>query len=137
VQLLHEAPSPALRASSSLAHAYQPLARELFCAAFACCWKELGGTYRVDLVRALKTAFVADISPETLQALLNLSIFMEYDPVSVLPIEIPVLAELALKCRAYAKALHYTERQYNIERTPACVESLISINGKLDLPGMY
>ena len=135
IQLLREAPSPALRASSSLAHAYQPLARELFSAAFACCWKELGGSYRTDLVGALKTAFVADISPEILQALLNLAEFMEFDPAYVLPIEIPVLAELALKCRAYAKALHYAERQYHMERTSACVESLISINGKLDLRG--
>jgi Domain of unknown function (DUF3385) len=135
IQLLREAPSPALRATSSLAHAYQPLARELFSAAFACCWKELSGPYRVDLVCALKTAFVADISPEILQALLNLAEFMEHDPSNGLPIEIPVLAELALKCRAYAKALHYTERQYNLDRTASCVESLISINGKLDLPG--
>ena len=135
IQLLREAPSPALRASSSLAHAYQPLARELFSAAFACCWKELSGSYRADLVGALKTAFVADISPEILQALLNLAEFMEYDTANILPIEIPVLAELALKCRAYAKALHYAERQYHLERTSACVESLISINGKLDLPG--
>jgi serine/threonine-protein kinase mTOR len=135
IQLLREAPSPSLRASSSLAHAYQPLARELFSAAFACCWKELSAPYRADLVRALKTAFVADVSPEILQALLNLAEFMEHDPSHGLPIEIPILAELALKCRAYAKALHYTEGQYNIERTSACVESLISINGKLDLPG--
>ena len=135
IQLLREAPSPALRASSSLAHAYQPLARELFSAAFACCWKELSASYRADLVGALKTAFVADISPEILQALLNLAEFMEFDPAYILPIEIPVLADLALKCRAYAKALQYAERQYHLERTSACVESLISINGKLDLPG--
>jgi FKBP12-rapamycin complex-associated protein len=135
IQLLREAPSPSLRACSSLAHAYQPLSRELFSASFACCWKELSSSYRADLVEALKAAFVADISPEILQALLNLAEFMEFDPANVLPIEIPVLAELALKCRAYAKALHYAERQYHLERTSACVESLISINGKLDLPG--
>jgi hypothetical protein len=135
IQLLREAPSPALRATASLAHAYQPLARELFSAAFACCWKELSEPYRVNLVQALKTAFVADVSPEILQALLNLAEFMEHDPSGGLPIEIPVLADLALKCRAYAKALHYTEREYNTARTTACVESLISINGKLDLPG--
>lgn len=135
IQLLREAPSPALRASASLAHAYQPLVRELFCAAFACCWKELTEPYRVNLVHALKTAFVADVSPEILQALLNLAEFMEHDPSGGLPIEIPILADLALKCRAYAKALHYTEREYNMDSTTACVELLISINGKLDLPG--
>jgi FKBP12-rapamycin complex-associated protein len=136
IQLLREAPSSALRATASLAHAYQPLARELFSAAFACCWKELSEPYRINLVHALKIAFVADVSPEILQALLNLAEFMEHDPSGGLPIEIPILAELALKCRAYAKALHYKEREYSLlGGSNSCVESLISINGKLDLPG--
>jgi FKBP12-rapamycin complex-associated protein len=72
IELLREAASPALRATASLAHAYQPLARELFSAAFVCCWEELDGQYRDNLVHALKTAFVADVSPEILQTLLNL-----------------------------------------------------------------
>lgn len=137
IQLLREAPSPSLHACASLAHAYQPLARELFCAAFACCWKELSEPYRANLVYALKTAFVSDVSPEILQMLLNLAEFMEQDPSGGLPIEISVLADLALKCRAYAKALHYTEREYNLGGSTACVESLISINGRLDFPGKF
>lgn len=135
IQLLREAPSPALRASASLAHGYQPLARELFSAAFACCWKELSERYRVNLVHALETAFVADVSPEILQALLNLAEFMEHDPGGGLPIHISILADLALKCRAYAKALHYKEREYSSGGSNSCVESLISINRKLDLQG--
>jgi FKBP12-rapamycin complex-associated protein len=39
-----------------------------------------------------------------------------------LPIDISVLAQLALKCRAYAKALHYKEQEHN---------------KKLDLPVSY
>lgn len=136
IQLLREAPSPALRSSASLAHAYQPLARELFSAAFVCCWKELSEPYRVNLVHALETAFVADVSPEILQTLLNLCEFMEHDPNGGLPIDIPILAELALKCRAYAKALHYKEREHNMGSSSSnCVEALISINRKLDLQG--
>jgi hypothetical protein len=135
IQLLREAPSPALRASAGLAHAYQPLSRELFSAGFVCCWKELSEPYRINLVHALESAFVADISPEILQALLNLAEFMEHDPSGGLPIDIPTLADLALKCRAYAKALHYKEREYNVGRSSSCVEALISINRKLDLQG--
>lgn len=60
---------------------------------------------------------------------------MEHDPSGGLPIEIPILADIALKCRAYAKALHYKEREYAMGISHSCVESLISINGKLDLPG--
>jgi hypothetical protein len=137
IQLLREAPSPALRASASLAHAYQPLSRELFSAAFVSCWKELSQPYRTNLVHALEAAFVADISPEILQALLNLAEFMEHDPSGGLPIDIPILANLALKCRAYAKALHYKEREHNMNDSSSCVEALISINRKLDLQGTY
>mmetsp|Transcript_48383 Transcript_48383/g.54822 ORF Transcript_48383/g.54822 Transcript_48383/m.54822 type:complete len:3288 (-) Transcript_48383:257-10120(-) len=133
IQLLREAPSPALRASASLAHAYQPLSRELFSAAFVCCWKELSEPYRINLVHALEAAFVADISPEILQALLNLAEFMEHDPSGGLPIDISILANLALKCRAYAKALHYKEQEHNMNGGSSCVEALISINRKLDL----
>jgi len=133
IQLLREAPSPSLRASASLAHAYQPLSRELFSAAFVCCWKELSNVYRVNLVHALETAFVADVSPEILQALLNLAEFMEHDPDGGLPIDIPILADLALRCRSYAKALHYKEREHYMGGSNSCVEALISINRKLDL----
>jgi FKBP12-rapamycin complex-associated protein len=137
IQLLREAPAPALRSAAGLAQAYQPLARELFSAAFACCWNELSEPYRANLVHALKKAFVADVSPEILQALLNLAEFMEHDPSGGLPIEIPILADLALKCRAYGKALHYKEREYSLGGGNSCVESLISINRKLDLQGEY
>jgi FKBP12-rapamycin complex-associated protein len=51
-----------------------------------------------------------------------------------LPIDISVLAQLALKCRAYAKALHYKEQEYKLKNSGSCVEALISINKKLDLP---
>jgi FKBP12-rapamycin complex-associated protein len=137
IQLLREAPSPALRASASLAHAYQPLSRELFSASFVCCWHELSQPYRINLIHALEAAFIADISPEILQALLNLAEFMEHDPSGGLPIDIPILADLALKCRAYAKALHYKEREHNMGGPNSCVEALISINRKLDLQGTF
>jgi len=135
VQLLREAPNPALRASAGLAHAYPPLARELFSAAFLCCWLELNEQYQQNLIQSMEIAFVSDVSPETLQTLLNLAEFMERDGVDGgLPIKIPVLAQLALKCRAYAKALHYKEREHKGGSSGSCVEELISINKKLDLP---
>ena len=63
---------------------------------------------------------------------------MEHDGFACsLPIHIPNLADLALKCRAYAKALHYKEQKYingGAGQSGACVASLISINKKLDLP---
>jgi FKBP12-rapamycin complex-associated protein len=136
VQLLREAPSPALRACAELAQAYPPLARELFSAAFVCCWCELNDQFRSNLVFSLEVVFSADASLEILQLLLNLAEFMEHDFVSKvpgLPIDKSILAELALKCRAYARALHYKEREYISGRGGSCVEQLIDINKKLDL----
>jgi FKBP12-rapamycin complex-associated protein len=54
-----------------------------------------------------------------------------------LPIDISALAQLALKCRAYAKALHYKEQEHKLKNSVSCIEALISINKKLDLPVSY
>jgi FKBP12-rapamycin complex-associated protein len=139
IQLLQEAPSPALRACAELAASYPPLARELFSSAFVCCWVELNEQSRASLVHSLQHVFASDASLEILQLLLNLCEFMEHD-VDIkgakggLPIKINVLADLAIKCRAYSKALHYKEVEYIRERSGSCVEYLIDINKKLDLP---
>ena len=95
-----------------LAQTYQPLARELFSAAFVCCWGELTNQFRSNLVFSLEVVFAANnASLEILQLLLNLAEFMEHDFASKasttgLSIDKSVLAELALRCRAYARALH-------------------------------
>ena len=73
-ELLRESPQPSLRACSALAHAYPPLARELFHAAFVSCWFELSRPYQDSLVRSLEAAFRSKtIPPEILQMLLNLA----------------------------------------------------------------
>ena len=133
VELLRESPSPALRSCSALAQVYHPLARELFNAAFVSCWTELYEQYQDYLVRALETAFQSDsIPPEILQTLLNLAEFMEHD-VEALPIDIRQLGELAEKCHAYAKALHYKELEFHTSPS-TCIEALISINNQLGQP---
>jgi len=129
-----------LSSSTELAQAYQPLARELFSAGFVCCWGELTDQYRANLKYSLEVVFSADASLEILQLLLNLAEFMEHNfnskksKIPGLNIDISILAELALKCRAYARALHYKEREYIMGRGGSCVEQLIDINKKLDLP---
>jgi tetratricopeptide (TPR) repeat protein len=95
------------------------------------CWQELSDQYQESLVRSLQKAFRSTTIPsEILQALLNLAEFMEHD-VEALPISLSILAELAQKGHAYAKALHYRELEF--QTNPAgCFESLININKKLD-----
>lgn len=130
IELLRESPSAALRSCCALAQAYNPLARALFNPAFVSCWNELYEQYQDYLVRALETAFQSDTIPaEILQTLLNLAEFMEHD-VEALPIDIRELGELAQKCHAYAKALHYKELEFHTSPS-TCIEALISINNQL------
>jgi FKBP12-rapamycin complex-associated protein len=131
VELLRESPQQALRACTSLASIYNPIARTLFNSAFVSCWTELYDQYQEELVHSIETALTsADIPPEILQMLLNLAEFMEHDD-KALPIDVRVLGMYAAKCHAFAKALHYKELEFNSEQNPSAVEALISINNQL------
>jgi FKBP12-rapamycin complex-associated protein len=134
VELLRESPSSALRACASLAQIYQPLAWELFNAAFVSCWKELAAEgLQESLVSSIETALDADsLSPEIIQTLLNLAEFMEHDD-KPLPIDIRKLGALAEKCHTYAKALHYREMEFH-SYPATTIEALISINNQLQQP---
>ncbi|OQR87010.1 Phosphatidylinositol kinase (PIK-L2) [Achlya hypogyna] len=132
VELLRESPSLALRACKELASVYQPLARELFNAAFVSLWPNLNTHTQDNLIRALETVLQAPNLPsEILQTLLNLAEFMEHDD-QRLPIDITLLGALAEKCHSFAKALHYKEQEFNATPTAAGIEALISINNKLN-----
>lgn len=131
--LLAESPSLALRSCAAASKAHTPLARELFNAAFISCWSELTYELQMDLTGALEIALSSStIPPEILQILLDLAEFMEHNE-KPLPIDIKVLASLAMKCRAYAKALYYKETEYRRGVTTALVEDIISINYQLQL----
>ncbi|KAJ5094952.1 Serine/threonine-protein kinase tor2 [Penicillium argentinense] len=131
VELLKESPSPALRACASLAGIYQPLARDLFNAAFVSCWTELFDQYQEELVRSIEKALTSpNISPEILQILLNLAEFMEHDD-KALPIDIRILGKYAAKGHAFAKALHYKELEFEQDQNSGAVEALITINNQL------
>jgi hypothetical protein len=131
MEMLRESSSPCLRSCWAMVQSYPPLGRELFQAAFVSCWQDLSDENQESLVKALQFAFSSQsIPPEILQQLLNLAEYMEHDFVS-LPIAPSILAELAQKSHAYAKALHYRELEF--QNSPAtCFESLININKKLD-----
>ncbi|KKZ57818.1 FKBP12-rapamycin complex-associated protein [[Emmonsia] crescens] len=131
VELLKESPSHALRACASLAGIYQPLAKDLFNAAFVSCWTELYGQYQEELVRSIDMALTSqNIPPEILQILLNLAEFMEHDD-KALHIDIRTLGKYAGKCHAFAKALHYKELEFEQDQNSGAVEALISINNQL------
>jgi len=87
-----------------------------------------------ELVRAIQTALASPtLPPEITQTLLNLAEFMEHDD-KVLPIPIATLGGYALKCRAYAKALHYKELEVLSDPSVQTIEELIRINNSLQQP---
>uniref|UniRef100_A0A0D9WE66 Serine/threonine-protein kinase TOR n=1 Tax=Leersia perrieri TaxID=77586 RepID=A0A0D9WE66_9ORYZ len=138
IALLKESPSPALRTCARLAQLQPSVGRELFAAGFASCWAQMNETSQEQLVRSLKTAFSSqNIPPEILATLLNLAEFMEHDE-KPLPIDTRLLGALAEKCRAFAKALHYKEMEFEAvcskkmgANPVTVVESLIHINNQL------
>lgn len=139
LELLKESPSPALRTVCSLANDYNPLARELFNAAFVSCWLELSPELQNDLVKNVEIAFSTSEVVEITQTVLNLREFMEHcerpnDSQCSLPLNLKVLSECAVTCRAYAKALHFNEEEFHKGPTNQILESLISINNKLQQP---
>ena len=69
--------------------------------------------------------------PEITQTILNLAEFMEHCDKGPLPLDPPLLGERAMHCRAYAKALHYKEEEFHEGPNAQVIESLISINNKL------
>jgi len=56
---------------------------------------------------------------------------MEHCDRGPLPLSPLLLGEQAIKCRAYAKALHYKEDEFKREPSVPVVEALMSINNKL------
>ncbi|KAL4036592.1 hypothetical protein IC575_000150 [Cucumis melo] len=138
IELLKESPSPALRTCARLAQLQPFVGRELFAAGFVSCWAQLNETSQKQLVRSLEMAFSSpNIPPEILATLLNLAEFMEHDE-KPLPIDIRLLGALAEKCRAFAKALHYKEMEFEGARSKkmdanpvSVVEALIHINNQL------
>ncbi|XP_072960137.1 serine/threonine-protein kinase TOR [Typha angustifolia] len=138
IELLKESPSPALRTCARLAQLQPSVGRELFAAGFASCWAQMNETSQEQLVKNLKTAFSSqNIPPEILATLLNLAEFMEHDE-KHLPIDTRLLGALAEKCRAFAKALHYKEIEFEAALSKkmganpvTVVESLIHINNQL------
>eukprot|EP00516_Mucochytrium_quahogii_P002479 CAMPEP_0203765470 /NCGR_PEP_ID=MMETSP0098-20131031/18430_1 /ASSEMBLY_ACC=CAM_ASM_000208 /TAXON_ID=96639 /ORGANISM=" , Strain NY0313808BC1" /LENGTH=3391 /DNA_ID=CAMNT_0050661727 /DNA_START=232 /DNA_END=10404 /DNA_ORIENTATION=- len=129
--LLRESPQPSLQSCFSVAQVCEPLARELFNVAFLSCWVALDRIPRDYLMTQLEHALKAPKIPnDLLQVLLNLAEFMEHAN-NFLPIDIRILSDVALKCRANAKALRYKEMEFRTV-PDECIESLITINNNLE-----
>ncbi|KRT85885.1 HEAT domain-containing protein [Oryctes borbonicus] len=131
IELLKQSPIPALRSCLSLAQTYSQFPRDLFNATFVSCWTELSEPMQKELIESLRQALMVPEIPEITQTILNLAEFMEHCDKGPLPLEPQLLGERAIYCRAYAKALHYKEAEFQQNASSHVVEALISINNKL------
>lgn len=131
--LIKCSPSMVIRTCHNLAVVYVPLQKELFNIAFLSCWDELLLDAQDEVVQSIKKIMIKSSVPlEILNMILNLVEFMELQE-RALPIEPAQIGQLALKCNAYAKALHFIEIQF--QRVPSsCIEQLISIYNQLSQP---
>ena len=138
LEMLRETPAPALRCCSALAERSLSLSLSLFDAAFFSCWDELlsrgdaGAAARQSLVESVGKAMDShQMPPQLLQRLLNLNEFLERNG-RPLGISWKRLGGLAHRCRAYAKALHYLEAEFD-ERgvSSQTIEALLQINAQL------
>mmetsp|Transcript_26418 Transcript_26418/g.39200 ORF Transcript_26418/g.39200 Transcript_26418/m.39200 type:complete len:2632 (+) Transcript_26418:19-7914(+) len=142
IELIRQSPSPILRPCAILGKVYQPLAHELFNAAFVSVWDELfshdsNETYSdIPLISGLETALQSPQIPSNIrQALLNLAEFMDMQD-KPLPLDIQVLAKQAAAANMFAKCLHYREIEFNSVNTlpsSECIEALISVNTQLGM----
>lgn len=162
VELLRNSPCPCIQPCAAIAEVYEPLAYELFNAAFISVWnaiyfdeddKDLA-LEDIPIINAFENALKSPTLPNWIQTLiLNLSEFMETQG-APLPIDINLLGKVAEKSHAYAKCLHYKEISFQgmrrlqhitppTSKTPItpqrrgledCVEALISVNNHLSLP---
>ncbi|XP_025831250.1 serine/threonine-protein kinase Tor [Agrilus planipennis] len=131
IELLKQSPIPALRACLSLAQSYPQLPKDLFNVAFVSCWTELNEGMQKQLISSLQKALMLPDLPEITQTILNLAEFMEHCDKGPLPLDPHLLGDRAMYCRAYAKALHYIEEEFQREASSQVVESLIMVNNKL------
>ena len=123
VELLRHSPCPYVQPCAAIAEVYEPLAVDLFNAAFISVWNGLYTDERdngvrdlaledIPLVSALEAALKSPALPgPILTSILNLAEFMEMQGVP-LPVDITLLGAAAQKMHAFAKALHYKEMAY-------------------------
>ncbi|CAB3378482.1 Hypothetical predicted protein [Cloeon dipterum] len=131
IEFLKESPSPVMKSCWVLAQTYSQLPRDLFNAAFVSCWTQLTPSQQAELIQSLQQALLVPDLPEVTQTILNLAEFMDHCDKGPLPIDTQILGERAMHCRAYAKALHHKEEAFHKEPNSQVIESLISINNKL------
>lgn len=131
VDLIKESPALALRSLFPIATALNSVARELFNPAFLTCWNEISPEQQKNVIDILQIVLKEQEIPEVTGTLLNLAEYLEHIDQGPLMFDVGILGERAMKCRAYAKALHYKEKEFTNGANTEVLGALITINNKL------
>lgn len=144
IELIRQSPSPIIHPCAILAKVYQPLATELFNAAFVSVWTEnfasnsslIEFSDDFPLISSLETALNSPQIPDKIRtAILNLTEFLEMQG-KQLPIDLLLLANQSQAANHFAKCLRYREIEFAskiITPSEECIEALITVNRQLDL----
>lgn len=110
--IVNETPVSTLRSCSLIP--YETTPPDLFNACFVSIWDKLVQREQDEIIRYLELALKNSDVPEIIKIILNLAEFIERCDIGYfLPLDYRLLAEKAFQAKAYAKALHYVEEQFN------------------------
>ncbi len=110
--IVNETPVSTLRSCSLIP--YESTPPDLFNACFVSIWTKLDEREQNEIIRYLQLALKNSDVPEIIKIILNLAEFIERCDIGFfLPLDYRLLAEKAFQAKAYAKALHYVEEQFN------------------------
>ncbi|KAK4336720.1 hypothetical protein RND71_043564 [Anisodus tanguticus] len=129
IDLLNDTPSTALKAFLTISRSYDQLPKDVFNAAFYSCWTESKES-QAKIINDLEQILMSDTVPEVITVILNLVEFMHHTSCDF-PVNLNLLSEVAIKYRAYAKALRFKENEFLLKPSYKALESLIMINNKL------
>lgn len=132
--LFGQSPSYAIYYCYNVLDYYLPLHTELYNYAFISCWRNLNDHQKFEIINGLEQALTSNKTPkEILLTILNLSEYIEREENTEF-INYRRLGEVAIKCKAYAKALYYMENDYRSNSDYETLESLINLYYNLKLP---
>ena len=133
--LFEQSPSYALFYCHMVADYYFPLILELYNYGFISVWRNFNDYHKMSVINNLTAALTHPTTPnDILLTIINLAEFFQREEHDTRFIEFAKLGNIALKCKAYAKALYYKECDFRNFSDLNTFEELISLYYELKLP---
>ncbi|OHT13665.1 PIKK family atypical protein kinase [Tritrichomonas foetus] len=110
--IINNSPSPSIRACTTLATNYSPLANKLFCVAFLSCWRLLSDKAKSQITKSFSDLLTASGTYDTVNhEIIRLLFFMDKveKPIGI---EIESLLQSSIRYGGAAFALHLVDREY-------------------------